>query len=326
MPGLLLQHALVKGETTSSCPACGSKDIHSLGTVPEAFHFCAFKFSHPINNAELFECRACDFHFKNPCLTFNVLDDLYRRQPSTVWGSSVEGREDVQKIGDLIEGINTREVRILDVGCYTGGLLRALAERFKNTKNLQLNGIEPSAVAAAESAAHGIRILGTSIHDLDPSECFDMIVLTDVFEHILHSKEFLDILGKYLAAGGYILLMTGAYDSAPFSKYRNAYHYCAMPEHLAFLSQRHAKWLAGTLRLNLVTYSLLSHARPAPSRRNSLIKSLMHWISRWIPVRWLSIDHPLAHEIARRRGMGVQNLTGQPDHAFAVFRKPPKPA
>ena len=322
MSGLLFHPDLIKGDLATACPACHGSELQSLGDVPQAFHFCSFIYRHPINCAKLMACGTCDFHFKNPCLSLAILDDLYRRQPATVWGSTVEGREDVAEIISVLEQMERRDIRILDVGCYTGALLHALAEHFQTRKNLLLHGVEPSGEAAAQAATHGIRILGSSIADLDAFSRFDIILLTDVFEHILHSKDFLQTLSGLLSPGGQLVVMTGAFDSGPFSKHRSTFHYCAMPEHLAFISRKHSDWLARQLELELVEYKLISHASRAPSRIKSLAKSLIYWAGRGIPASWLSGDLPVVREFARLRGMGVQNLTGQPDHAFVVFRRP----
>lgn len=319
----LSESKLIEGTVRSACPVCHGVDLKRIGRLPEAFHFCSFQYRHPINRGALVECHSCGLHFRNPCLSRETLDDLYRRQPATVWGSTAGGRQDVPLIAALIKGLQPRPIDILDVGCYTGALLVELRRILTPQRELHCHGVEPSEKAAAEAEKQGIKILGASIEELDPAtQKFDVILLTDVFEHILEVDLFLESLCRFLRPSGQLVIMTGASDSEPFLRYRNTYHYCATPEHLVFISKRHAEWLANRLGTGLMQYSIISHVFPRPSRLKGFLKSLAYWALRKIPATWLGVENALVHRIAWLRGLGVQNFSGKPDHAFVVFRAP----
>lgn len=319
---LLDCRSLIQGETARCCPACGSKDIETLGNVPEAFHFCAFRYRHPINRSRLVVCRNCDLHFKNPCLSRKVLDDLYQQQPATVWGSTTSGRKDISHILSLLGNTPGPGINILDVGCYTGSVLKTLKESAPSGKTFNLYGLEPSKEAAKIAASHGITILGTSVADLSTSPPeFDLILLTDVFEHIFDGKDFLIPLRRSLRPNGYLVIVTGAFDSAPFLRWKSAYHYCAMPEHVAFISRRHALFLAQELDLKLSDYTLMFHTDHHPNTFKSFLKSVPYWLLHRLPTGWFCAKPPFFHKVAQQRGKGVQNLRAQPDHALVVLQR-----
>jgi cyclopropane fatty-acyl-phospholipid synthase-like methyltransferase len=97
-------------------------------------------------------------------------------------------------------------VRILEIGCGRGGLLRALAAR-----GLDIVGVETSAERIAESrSAYGalpIRpIVGATLPF--PESSFDIVLSFDVFEHIPNSGEHLAEVRRVLRPGGWYLLQT----------------------------------------------------------------------------------------------------------------------
>ena len=74
-------------------------------------------------------------------------------------------------------GVNC-ESRILDVGCGSGGFLCSL----KNLGFKNLLGIDP--YTEREVTGGDMRILRATIHDLSPSQDFDLITFNHSFEHI----------------------------------------------------------------------------------------------------------------------------------------------
>lgn len=97
---------------------------------------------------------------------------------------------------------------VVDVGCYDGGLLAALAGRGAR----RVRGIERDPDAARKAAARGLDV---SIADLDDAawpdalggERFDRVLLVDVIEHVVDPRATLDrIVERVLAPGGRIVV------------------------------------------------------------------------------------------------------------------------
>jgi len=121
-----------------------------------------------------------------------------------------------------------RDVRILDAGCGTGGLLSYLA----GAGYTHLRGIDGSTDAVAFSRQRGLNVELLNLHDLDPfapGETFEVIVCNDVFcyfdDAALHS--LLRGLRRRLAPGGLLVsnnnafaIFRGSHDKAVGSQRR----------------------------------------------------------------------------------------------------------
>ena len=214
-------------------------------------------------------------------------------------------------------------MKILDVGCYDGALLDSLRNSCPGGETFSCYGIEPSEAASQTAQGRGITIVGRSVGDLEGGRLgkFDVIVLTDVFEHLPNSGAIMKHLSESLVPGGKIIITTGASDSAPYRRAKNLYYYGAMAEHIAFISKHHASWLAETYGMDL-TYELIGHTVHGSGVfwKRSMI-SLAFLVLRLLPVRMFCGNLELINLLAGWRGRGVQNIFDESDHVMAVFRK-----
>ncbi len=99
-----------------------------------------------------------------------------------------------------------RRVALLDIGCGTGALLEALAERYRVT------GLEPSAQAVAFCRERGLAAVqqGTP-ESFTPEGLFDVVTMFDVLEHIEDDRETLARVRGFVKPGGHLLLTVPAY-------------------------------------------------------------------------------------------------------------------
>jgi SAM-dependent methyltransferase len=110
---------------------------------------------------------------------------------------------------------------ILEVGCGTGGNLPLLA-KFGN-----VYGVEIDDTARAYATERGIgTILPGSLPDEIPfpEQRFDLIVMTDVLEHVTEDQEALERLYTRLTSGGYILITVPAFP-ALWSRHDDLHHH-----------------------------------------------------------------------------------------------------
>lgn len=101
-------------------------------------------------------------------------------------------------------------LRILDVGCGTGYLLRKLAEGYPDA--VELVGIDPAPrmIAEAKAAAAGFPRLAftTGVAERLPFEnwTFDLIVSSTSFDHWADQRAGLAELARVMAPGGHLVL------------------------------------------------------------------------------------------------------------------------
>ncbi|MGE0040285.1 MAG: methyltransferase domain-containing protein [Vicinamibacterales bacterium] len=93
--------------------------------------------------------------------------------------------------------------RFLDVGCNMGMLLRHV-----KTMGWEGVGVEPSPALASLAVKHGLPIHNCFLHDVPASEegSFDVIALSDVFEHIVEPQAFLQTALRFLKPDGVIYI------------------------------------------------------------------------------------------------------------------------
>jgi SAM-dependent methyltransferase len=134
-----------------------------------------------------------------------------------------------------------RGTRILDVGCAIGGMLAAL----KDVGYANLLGVDPSPSCTASAAElHGIEVVTGTLANLPLAERkFDLIVLSNILEHVRDLKPALLRLGGVLGEGGMLYVQVpdasrfSGRDDAPFQEFST--------EHINFFS---AASLANLLR------------------------------------------------------------------------------
>ncbi len=124
------------------------------------------------------------------------------------------------------------EVKILDVGCATGGLLNQL--RRKGFPNVI--GLDPS-LACAEAAwrQYGIRVLTKTISQLNEiDERFDLVILSGVLEHIRDLETHLSSIYNILEENGKVLVVVP--DASRFDCFPDAPYQQFSMEHINFFS------------------------------------------------------------------------------------------
>ena len=111
-----------------------------------------------------------------------------------------------ERLIDLLatSGVDYEQKRVADVGCGTGGLLKALKNRFQP---LTLTGFEYSekALDIARSQVPGVEFCYFDIYEGAPRE-FDVIFCIEVLEHLLHPDRALRNVVKMLSDTGVTLV------------------------------------------------------------------------------------------------------------------------
>lgn len=153
-------------------------------------------------------CKNCGYVWMNPCLEESVLKNLYKQNDiyNDIW-LQVEANAAIQKNPEhevLKEILRYRQRgALLDIGCGNGSLLAAAKGIFNPCE-----GIEPHSLARELA----IQKSGSVVYDqpieklqLD-SESYDIIVLSQVIEHLPYPSNIISELYRILKKGGIVFI------------------------------------------------------------------------------------------------------------------------
>jgi len=113
------------------------------------------------------------------------------------------------RTADLAVSVRAAPVRVLDVGCGTGYLLRRLAREYPQASELAGVDPAPAMIAAARQAADDSRLryrVGTAERLPFDDGAFDLIVSTTSFDHWQDQLAGLRECARILAPGGSLVL------------------------------------------------------------------------------------------------------------------------
>jgi SAM-dependent methyltransferase len=122
--------------------------------------------------------------------------------------------------------------RLLDVGCNEG---RGLEQYLRN--GYQPVGLELNPVAAAQARLRGFEVSSTLLEDFE-SEPFDVIVMSNVLEHVPDPKAALRAASRLLAPSGQLWISCPNSESWLRQLFGGSWVNWHIPFHLSFFSQQ----------------------------------------------------------------------------------------
>ena len=139
----------------------------------------------------------------------------------------------------LINSFNSEEKTLLDIGCGTGAFLKVAKDN-----GWVVTGVEPDrdartiANAITENAVHNTEKLSEL-----KNQCFDVITLWHVLEHLPNLEEQVSLLKRLLKPGGTLIIAVPNYKSYDAAYYKNFWAAYDVPRHLWHFSQTAIKRL-----------------------------------------------------------------------------------
>lgn len=213
-----------------SCPSCGAAEIRLLGHLPNSQWFAGKNLPKPLPGGSLFRCKHCQLKFRSPVESDTNYRKLYDNAVVSTWSETNE-RPDWGVIQDYLRRHLAEGASVLDFGCYTGGLLGRLGKGYRK------HGVEINEQAAAIAAANGNAIVWASLENIPEKQRFDVIMASDVIEHIARPLQFLKAMSRYLSDDGVLLFTTGDADNPIWNRFGANWWYCFYPEHISFISR-----------------------------------------------------------------------------------------
>jgi len=186
-----------------SCPLCDAND-----------------FSHIYKergNIGVVRCKRCAFIYTNPIVREpekNYWGDekKYYEEAKLIFDGAAKSHRDVNYLADLKEIEKIKPVgNFLDIGTSVGFFLRHARQRKWN-----IFGIEPSPTLSEMARKYfGLNVKTAYLEEAGfGNESFDIVTMTDVFEHIPKPKEILMQVNKILKKDGilFIKVPNGSYS------------------------------------------------------------------------------------------------------------------
>ncbi len=230
--------------TLVRCRLCGRDAAEAVGPIPSCGHFAGKPIKPPINGGELFKCQSCHSMFRRPILSQSQYLALYEAASNDIWQGYESERNDFLTIYTCLADHSGGS--ILDIGCFTGGFLAGLSAKY------QKFGIEPCKWAANRAHSCGIQILGKTLAELGSEATFDVVVATDVIEHVIDVEGFLETALAHVGKNGLLIISTGNPESFFWRRWFKArFWYCSFAEHLVFPSYKYFADFAARHHLSL---------------------------------------------------------------------------
>jgi 2-polyprenyl-3-methyl-5-hydroxy-6-metoxy-1,4-benzoquinol methylase len=221
-----------------SCLICDSRELHGLPGY-ERDHLVA--------------CDACSFVFSNMRPSREELDKVYSgysRDAERTEATLQKMRRTVANLKNLSEAR-----RVLDIGCGDGEFLSLFRDL-----GCQVYGTEYDARTEEVCRKKGIAMLpGGVIPLLDDSgliESFDLVVFTEIIEHINNPLDVVRNISRLLRKGGILYITTPNFASLERRVLGPQWGMICYPEHISFYSPRtinHLMRKCGYQKLSLRT-------------------------------------------------------------------------
>ena len=214
------------------CPVCG-------GLEREVLHQQRFYEGVLGDGYDVVVCNHCGAGFADGIPEQAELDRYYAEQSRYTYAASggKESEYDIRRFEGIVDQVApyiSKDARILDVGCATGGLLSV----FKRRGYTNVVGADPSpACAEAAKRLYDIEVRTSTVFELEHwTDQFDLVLLVGVLEHIREVHQALRALKSRLKPETGLLYIAVP-DVEGFVTCRNAPFQQFSMEHVNFFSR-----------------------------------------------------------------------------------------
>jgi 2-polyprenyl-3-methyl-5-hydroxy-6-metoxy-1,4-benzoquinol methylase len=209
----------MNSETIDNCLICGSDSLKTLKNY-EKDH--------------LVRCRHCSFVFSRLRPTEDELNQTYAAYQR---GSNAPTEITLEKLRARAKWLcgQTNVRTVLDVGCGDGHFLAMFSEMGCKTY-----GTEFDRESAKIAESKGAVMLEGSLTPALPESIsgFDVIIFTEVIEHINNPRAVLDHFYKLLNPGGLVFITTPNFDGLERFMLGPGWGMIMYPEHITYFSTR----------------------------------------------------------------------------------------
>ena len=223
-----------------ACPVCGHTSFEPQFLAPFPHHSATERRAFALDEVvdvptwRIVRCAGCTARYPNPYPSAAEIDRYYASQtePSDwEWEHYVEvdqhERDHWAEFAARVTRLRSRPGRLLEIGCAAGWLLVGARDR-----GWDVRGIEASPKFSMYARERqGLDVHAGTLADCRPGNAgpdeiadatpFDVIVSTDVLEHLVDPVEDLRIMRALLAPDGYLVIATLDIGSLSARRYGN---------------------------------------------------------------------------------------------------------
>lgn len=294
------------------CPCCGSHNLFLIGKLPDCSLFAGKRLEQPLPGGTLYRCRRCHLKFRYPMHDTATYERLYDNATVSTWSSAVN-RVDWNLITNLVLEHLPQGGRVLDFGCYSGGLLARLAPAYERY------GVEINHAAAAVASEKADARIWSTVDDIPSELRFDVVIAADVVEHMTNPLNLIDKLLVLLTNRGILIITTGDADNSLWNRFGANWWYCFFHEHVAFLSKAWFDHLAQEKRFSIVRCQVFRYFQSAALRR--VIDAMFMYFYGWFPTTYLILANTLKKLFGRPPIASVPGNSVTADHFIIVLSR-----
>jgi len=268
------------------CPICNSTKTRTIFS----------KFSGYIENTNynIFECADCDTQFIDMKKVDTKIYDLIYGQEKTPgydryfnYANNVKNSKNPLKWLSLQESTyypiymelkqNNKKLKILEVGCGYGYLTYSLRKMGHEVFGID---IAKNAIKFAKQNFGNYFSLG-SINDIHKKDKFDIIIATELIEHLQNPAEFISLCTNLLKDKGKIIITTPNKDYSPK---KTIWKTDLPPVHTVWLSKKSFENLSNqnNLKCNFVDFS--KYVSIKENKLISYLLSILHQSTLPLPI------------------------------------------
>jgi len=236
-----------------ACPVCGAPLPHEaslrgrdrlLGTPGEF---------------EVRVCASCGTGATAPAVAEEDLGAYYGRgygshvEPSATAYAKLSAALKRAQVSALLrrppfsQALGGAPAQALDVGCARGDLAAGLLAR-----GWSVDGVEPSAAAAALASRRGVRVLGSTLAgaSLSPG-AYALVVLRHSLEHLPDPAADMLRVGDALAPGGRVVISLPNFSAWQRKRFAGRWFHLDLPRHRVHFTPRSLRMLVENARLSV---------------------------------------------------------------------------
>ncbi|HEX4230714.1 MAG TPA: class I SAM-dependent methyltransferase [Bryobacteraceae bacterium] len=270
--------------------------------APESVGSSRKKLSH----GRVLRCLDCGLGFRSFRPSPEQLGRLYADADDAVYEAESANRwKTAQTHRRIVERYTSAPGCLLDVGCASGGFLRAMADA-----GWHVFGVEPSA-SQYERAKRMLEgkgeIQNCVLEEARFPPGIDVLTLFDVLEHVTYPVAFLERCASHLGAGGTLILNVPQIDSF-FAKFLRRRWPLLLAEHLNYFTRESLRICGEKCGLRLMA----TGSRP--------VSFSVGYISFRLAQSKIPMAE-LAHGLGSRIGINRRSVPVYMGEILAVYRK-----